>query len=881
MIGVRPSQIQSRGALLVFALGLLISVSLSANDAVPEDMDGMDLGLPHPGDGAMHLLAPALLELVYINSKPPDPAPVAGWDFVDASGALRLPEPGRFHVMVNGRESSVMEVGFKRRPLYAPLAHRDLRIDNRLYLRLENPVKEGDRIEVGNPDGVLPPVSLKFFTVADPLRFNPAIHVNQEGYVPGFSKKAMLGYYLGSLGEMDLSASPGFKLVDATKGTEVFHGPLTPRTDKGYVYGPLPYQHVLEADFTDFTTPGRYCLMVPGLGASAPFAIHDGIAMSFARAYALGLYHQRCGAANELPFTRHTHDACHTALAEVPVPESDFKAAWTSIRSNNGDVSKDPHHTALRLSSEKTQLYPFVRTGKVDVSGGHHDAGDYSKYTINSAQLIHTLMFAVDALPGVASLDNLGIPESGDGVSDLMQEAKWEADFLVKMQDGDGGFYFLVYPRNRKYEDNVLPDHGDTQVVWPKTTSATAAAVAALAQTASSPKFKARYPDEAAHYLRAAKFGWKFLSRAIAVHGKAGAYQKLTHYGDVFQHDDELAWAACELFLATGETDYQRQLMAWYDPASPETRRWGWWRLFEGYGCAARSYAFAVRTGRLKAEQLDAGYLARCNAEIVAAGDDTLSRSLETAYGTPFDSASKRARSAGWFFSTDRAFDLAVAYQLDPKPGYLEAILTAINYEAGCNPVNAVYITGMGLKRQRELVNQYSQNDGRVLPPSGIPIGNIQSGFAYLGPYKRELDSLTFPKDGAATAPYPLYDRWADSFNTTTEPVVVNQGRSLACLAFLAARTPLKDQPWRAVAATLEVSSGNPTANAPVTVTMKVPGLNLGEARIVWEAQGREPAFGGPSWSFTPTGTGTCRVESEAQWPDGRRVFGLIEVKAQ
>ena len=44
----------------------------------------------------------------------------------------------------------------------------------------------------------------------------------------------------------------------------------------------------------------------------------------------------------------------------------------------------------------------------------------------------------------MAALDNLGIPESGDGISDVMQEAKWEADYLVKMQDADGGFYFLV-----------------------------------------------------------------------------------------------------------------------------------------------------------------------------------------------------------------------------------------------------------------------------------------------------------------------------------------------------------------------------------------------------------------------------------------------------
>ena len=70
-----------------------------------------------------------------------------------------------------------------------------------------------------------------------------------------------------------------------------------------------------------------------------------------------------------------------------------------------------------------------MKTGTVDVSGGHHDAGDYSKYTIDSALMIHSLVFAADNFPNAGALDNLGIPESGDGKSDLLQEAKWEGRF--------------------------------------------------------------------------------------------------------------------------------------------------------------------------------------------------------------------------------------------------------------------------------------------------------------------------------------------------------------------------------------------------------------------------------------------------------------------
>src|SRR5205823_14022907 len=127
------------------------------------------------------------------------------------------------------------------------------------------------------------------------------------------------------------------------------------------------------------------------------------------------------------------------------------------------------------------------------------------------------------------------------------------------------------------------------------------------------------------------------------------------------------------------------------------------------------------------------------------AGNDELTRSTNSAYGTAYDSESKRARSAGWYFSLDRAFDMTVANQIRPQTGYINALLTNLNYEAGCNPLNVCYLTGVGVKRQRETVNQYAQNDRRILPPTGIPLGNIQSGFAWLSNYTTELGALCSP----------------------------------------------------------------------------------------------------------------------------------------
>ncbi|MFO1499726.1 MAG: glycoside hydrolase family 9 protein [Verrucomicrobiota bacterium] len=520
------------------------------------------LGPPEIGTTTLQLLSPTVVELSRVTSKAPPPARVTEWDYVTAAQELRLPPASAFQVSVDGQPVSILDIGFRRRPLYAPLKKRDLRIGNNLYLKLSSPVPDHALVRV-DIDAAVWPTNAPNTVLADPWRESQVIHLSQVGYLPGCSKKAIVGYYLGSLQELDIPSS-GFQVVERDSGQVVFSGALSLRQDVGYNYVPPPYQNVWEADFTPLREQGQYRVVVPGLGASRPFRIDDGVAACMARTYALGLYHQRCGTVNELPFTRHIHGVCHTAKADVPTMA--FSAVNNALADFSSDYRNNPRHTAPQLKAINASLYPFVNSGKVDVSGGHHDAGDYSKYTINSAQLIHALIFAIDALPGVAALDNLGLPESGDGLGDLMQEAKWEAEFLAKMQDADGGFYFLVYPRTRAYEDNVLPDRGDPQAVFPKNTAATAAAIAALAQTASSPTFRRAYPELAAQYLAQALQGWAFLQRAFAQFGRDGSYQKISHYGDEFMHDDEIAWAATELFGATGDHTFEAELTAAFNP---------------------------------------------------------------------------------------------------------------------------------------------------------------------------------------------------------------------------------------------------------------------------------------------------------------------------
>lgn len=828
------------------------------------------LRLADPGDYQLRILSSNLLELTLITTKAPDPAPVTEWNFVTPTGTLNLPPASQFEVTIDGRGVGVDPISFKRRPRYAPLKQRDLRIGNHLYLQLAEPIADGAAVQVLNPSQNLIPSGKQFVAVKDPFRWSPAIHVNHAGYSPELPKKATVGLYLGNAGELPVSMELEFRIVETAGSNVVFQSTLTSRPDSGYTYSPVPYQAVLEADFSAYTVPGEYWLQVPDLGVSFPFRIQDGAMASIARTYALGLYHQRCGTGNSAPFTRHTHGPCHLEAAEVPT--TSFTEANQFLAQQTADYANEPRHTAPQMTNVNASLYPFINTNNIDVSGGHHDAGDYSKYTVDSAQFIHALTFAVDTIPTVRALDNLGLPESGDGISDVLQIAKLEADFLAKMQDADGGFYFLVYPRDRQYEHDVLPDQGDRQIVYPKTTTSTAAAVAALAQIASSPAFQAHFPAEAAVYLQKARDGWSFLDQAIATHGRDGAYQKITHYGATFIHDDELAWAATELFLATGESQFHNALLAHFDPSASTNRLWTWWRLYEGYGCAVRSYAFSGRSGRQPETSLDSAFLEKCRQEILLAAEDQLSYSRSNAYGVSFPIPSKEFRVAGWFFPINQAFDLLAGFQLDPKPEYLDAIVANINYELGTNPENVSFLTGLGWKRQREIVHQYAQNDRRLLPPSGFPLGAIQSGFPYLEPYKSELGSLTFPSDGDTTSAYAPYDRWSDCFNVTTEFVSAQQARALAIAAFVWADFSPNNQPWQSGNGTITGAPAETEMNEELTVRFEAPGMDLSGAIIVWEAKEQEP-FIGPEFTFAPTNVGPCWVEAEVILPDGRRLF--------
>lgn len=882
---------------LILILTAVSSCNCLSHVASQEDNP---LALLEIGYHRLNVISPTVLELMLVTDSDED-GNLSEWDFVPGDGNLSLPDVDDIEVKYDGRTLQVMSIGFKRRVLYAPIANRDVRIGNYLYLELNEPTFMGSEISVSSRHGRDWCREKVFVTTFNQYRNSPVIHANQVGYLPNYTKKAIVGYYLGSLGELKLLDDLLFHIIDADNHEIIFSSQLKRRPERGFNLNIQPYQYVYEADFTKFSVSGEYRLFVPTLGASFPFYIDDGIAAAFTRTYALGMYHQRCGSANSLPFTRFVHDECHIIPVEVPTMQ--FEKVQQFLSGFTKDYSKNPRHTASQLKDVNSSLYTFNRTDNLDLSGGHHDAGDYSKYTTNVAELVHYLIFPVDAVDGVAELDNLGLPESGDGISDFLQMAKLEGDYLSKLQDYDGGFYFMVYPRDKKYESHDLPDAGVPQVVYPKNSVATAAAVAALAQLASSPSFKKTYPTEADNYLERAERGMRFLENALNRYGQDGAYQKITHYGDQYMHDDELSWAYAEMFLATGEEKYHQKLIDSFDPNDRETMHWKWVRLYKAYGCVIRSYLFAEKSGRVSNGVLDAAYYDKCELELITRADQLITWADDNSYGTSFPEPSKRFFNGSYYMPMESMFDLATAFNLPlimdnvekeyTIPGkhekdniiidldvmrdrIVEIIIQNMSFVAGTNPNNVSFVTGLGWKRQREIVHQYAQNDRRVMPPSGFPLGSVQETFPYTKLYQKELRELSYPPDNKDDGGFPFYDRWGDSFNVRTEFVTVKLARAMATSAFLMTLTKSKDQPYSFIKAAIVYSPAKVIVGEELKATFSVPGMDISKARVLWEAEGEEPVFGS-EFVYIPDTPGFHWIEAEAQFPDGKRAFAKAE----
>ena len=330
---------------------------------------------------------------------------------------------------------------------------------------------------------------------------DPDVVWNRVGYFPGSEKWAAIRN----------TTADTFKILNAEDDSIYYTGSIEGEP----VYDSLSGDQVLRFDFSDVRQEGRYKIHIPDLNfTSAAFTIgydmYDDELKHALRSY----YLQRCG--TEITDEDWSRTACH--LNDAP------------------------------LLNQQSQ--------KVETTGGWHDAGDYNKFVVTTAVSAGMLMQLYELDPDHFGQFSLNIPESGNGMPDLLDEVKWALDWLLRMQKDDGGVYFKVSQKG--WTGEYLPQKDpETRYIFEVSSTATAGTAAVLAQGARL--FKPYNATYASRLLDAAQKSWSWLEKYPDIVPEGGFTNPEGVHGGEY-HDwqdlDERLWASAELYKTTGGSKY-------------------------------------------------------------------------------------------------------------------------------------------------------------------------------------------------------------------------------------------------------------------------------------------------------------------------------------
>jgi endoglucanase len=495
------------------------------------------------------------------------------------------------------------------------------------------------------------------------------IKLDQVGYLPDSAKLALV-----------TAQASTFEVKRVSDDGTVFTGELSPATqdaDTG--------DSVQIADFSKLKESGTYYLDVPGVGKSWTFSIRPDV---FSRTYYLAMrafYGQRCGTAVDLgsEFPGYAHPACHL--------KGEFHA-----------------------SSGKQ--------GERDNVGGWHDAGDYGRYVVNSGISTGTVLWTWEIFGPKLRNIKLNIPESGNGTPDILNEARWNLEWMLKMQDEDGGVWHKQtsehFPGFVMPEDDHLPSEviGTGQQPY-KSTCATAdlAAVAAIAARVYSP-FDAKF---AAQNLEAARKAWLWTEKYPNVTFKNPPGISTGEYGDDSCSDERL-WAAAELWRTTRERTYSDYVVKLYpdfrsslDRPAPE----GWKDV-----AAMGLWTYALGSGK--------GADAAIVADIRKRTSKAAQAIVESTRKNPYR-VSLRPKDYVWGsngVAANYAVELLVANVLTPDPAFMESALDNLHYLLGRNAFSLSWVTQVGDNPYRHPHHRPSGADKNAEPWPGLLSGGPNAG---------------------------------------------------------------------------------------------------------------------------------------------------------
>jgi endoglucanase len=493
------------------------------------------------------------------------------------------------------------------------------------------------------------------------------IKVNQLGFMPVSQKLAVV----------PAVAAKRFYVVDAANGKPVFEGQLgVPAV------WDASGENVAVADFSGLKAPGRYRVRVQGLPDSPEFAVATDAYRALDAAAIKSYYFQRTGIALE---------PRHAGAWARPLAHPDTKVL---VHESAASATR-PAGTVI--SSPK----------------GWYDAGDYNKYVVNSGITTYTLLAAYEHFPTWFDALKLNIPETGNGLPDILNEALWNIEWMATMQDpADGGVYHKL--TNKAFDPFVMPQQATTpRYVVQKTTAATLdfAAVMAVASRVLAP-FDSQAPGRSARYLAAAESAWRWAVAHPAVTYQQPADIATGGYGDN-QLADEFAWAAAELLIATGKDEYRARAtpiaMQSTQPSWSDVSALGWMSLAWHRAGLPRTFDSTPAQQR-----------------IVAAADTLVAQWK----ASPYRISMVRSDFAWGSNSVilNQAMLLVQAYQLTKRPEYLQASQSALDYVLGRNAVGSSFVTGFGATSPMHPHHRPSESDGVAAPVPGLLVGGPNPG---------------------------------------------------------------------------------------------------------------------------------------------------------
>jgi endoglucanase len=530
------------------------------------------------------------------------------------------------------------------------------------------------------------------------------VRVNQLGYAPDDPK----------LARFDRQAEE-FSLVDAGTGRAVFSGTCT-----AAIADETSGDSVSCADFSSFKTPGKYRVTVEGVGSSPAFRIAGKVYRPLIVAALKALYYQRCGVALDpwrCAAPGWVHTACHVEDARFH-PSSGF-------------------------------------SGTRDVSGGWHDAGDYGRYVAPGAVAAGALMRAYERQPGLFADDQLDIPESGNGVPDILDEVRFELEWLLRMQDAESGGVFHkvsteTTPSTCLPECDPLPPF-----IFGIASAATADFAAVTAQAARV--FAGVDLDFAAVCRKAAGAAWDFLEDHPAIYPPPGGFRNppgVTQGGYSDSDDrDERLWAAVELLLTTGEEKYGDYVSGhanlwWGGNYSP----WSSWQIVGNYALDQ-----LVRYGPPGPARDEAAADQAKHAVLIAAA------SRASGYGVCL--ASEGFIWGSNMLVLDAGVTLMEAYGRTGDPAFRDAALAQLHYVLGVNTHATSFVSGCGSLFP---VTQYHMPSMADSTLACVP------GFVSGGPDRHLSDSVLGTLFEAVTPPAACYVDRSCSFASNEVTVYWN-----------------------------------------------------------------------------------------------------------